>query len=322
MPRRTPPVDRQVIDPFYPSNALLKKRLIDFDTGSSKLEVQHEAWLREAMRIASPNSSFHIHLYGFASQLGDVEANRKLSLDRMNSVLSFMQRLDKRSLSSVSAWQRYGEDRSPGPANDDSPEWRAVEVHIFIGEAPIVDPPPEVTEVTTKVVPPLPGGERFSNWSVASPGGMVVAVPVGVGVNIFFIRLEPRGDLRAYIQPVGAFGAGLGATNIRLFWQLIQSILTGIQLSSLEFKPVTTPVPVTWEEMETSLVRVSSGGAGLIRGVGMTVITFENEVWFRGESGQPLRDAVQLFQFTTYGKNWQLGAGATIAVGKLVRFDS
>ena len=41
--RKTPPVKVQVIDPYFTSNAFLKKRLIDFDTGSAELEEQHKA---------------------------------------------------------------------------------------------------------------------------------------------------------------------------------------------------------------------------------------------------------------------------------------
>ena len=96
--RKTPPVKVQVIDPYFTSNAFLKKRLIDFDTGSAELEEQHKAWLRHCMNVVKVNSSFHVRLFGYASRLGSAERNRRLSLNRMNSVYTFMQNIDRRGL--------------------------------------------------------------------------------------------------------------------------------------------------------------------------------------------------------------------------------
>ena len=41
MARKSPPVKAQVVAPLLHSNAFLKGRLIDFDTGSAALEAQH-----------------------------------------------------------------------------------------------------------------------------------------------------------------------------------------------------------------------------------------------------------------------------------------
>ena len=43
--RRTPPVAKQVIPPFRPTNALLQARLIDFDTGSAL------SWFKRGLRL-------------------------------------------------------------------------------------------------------------------------------------------------------------------------------------------------------------------------------------------------------------------------------
>lgn len=81
--RKTPPVAKQVIPPFNPTNALIQARLIDFDTGRAELEEQHKTFLLQAMGRAKPNSGFHIRIFGFASHLGDAKKNEKLSLARM-----------------------------------------------------------------------------------------------------------------------------------------------------------------------------------------------------------------------------------------------
>ena len=231
MARRTRQVANQVIEPFHSSNARFKKRLIDFDTGSANLEAQHETWLRQSMNIARTNSAFHVRVFGFASKLGNAKFNKALSQGRMNSVLSFLQKIDQRTLSSVEAWESHGSDDSPGNAKDNSPEWRAVEVHMFIGEIPPSPVPPNVTPVKPKVIQ-LPGGERFREWSVATPGGAFIAEVVGGGFNVFIIKNEKRNETRGYIQPVAGVGASLSVSGLKMVWNIVQQIITGVQYSA------------------------------------------------------------------------------------------
>lgn len=319
MVRRTPPIAIQVIEPFISSNARFKKRLIDFDTASANLETQHEAWMQQSMAIARTNSAFHVRVFGFASKLGDAKFNKTLSQSRMNSVLSFLQKIDQRTLSSVEVWEAHGEDVSTGGESDNSPEWRAVEVHIFIGQIPPSPVPPNVTPVKPNVIP-LPGGERFKEWSVATPGGAFVAAVVGGGFNIFFIKNEKRNETRGYIQPVGGVGASVGLKGLKMVWNIVQQIVTGVQIAPPDFTSVTPPHPVTWEEMEGCLVRVSSAGGGALIGGGFAVITFSSSgVYQYGPSGIPIKVAEDLFQFTSTGKNWQVGVNASVVMGPLAR---
>jgi hypothetical protein len=168
----------------------------------------------------------------------------------------------------------------------------------------------------------LPGGERFKKWSVASPGGTFISAVVGAGFNIFFIKNEKQNEIRGYIQPVAGVGASLGLSGLKMVWNVIQQIITGAMPSAPDFTPVTPPHPVTWQEMEGCLVRVSSAGAGLGPGATFAVITFASSgVWQHGPSGTPIHVAEDLFQFTAAGENWQVGAGASVAVGPLVRVD-
>lgn len=153
MARKAPPIPIQVVEPFISSNARFKKRLIDFDTSSANLEAQHEVWMQQSMAVVRTNSAFHVRIFGFASKLGDAKFNKTLSQSRMNSVLSFLQKIDPRTLSNVEAWETHGEDLSSGGERDNSPEWRAVEVHIFIGEILLSPVPPNVTPVKPNVTP-------------------------------------------------------------------------------------------------------------------------------------------------------------------------
>ena len=72
--------------------------------------------------------------------------------------------------------------------------------------------------------------------------------------------------------------------------------------------------------MEGCLIRVNSAGVGAARGVGYTSVTFSSGgVYQYGPSGGPISVAEEILHFTTFGNNWQTGAGGTIAVGPLFK---
>jgi len=180
------------------------------------------------------------------------------------------------------------------------------------------------TEPATGSTPlwPPPGGDRFTQWEIAAPGGAFVAAGVGGGFNIYFIRNPLRGDMRGYIQPVGGVGGGVALPGLRMVWNLVQNIVTGMQYSNPDFTAVTSCLPVTWEELEKCLVRVSSVGAGAVFvGGAAAVVTFtSSKVWQWGPHGAPWNvEAGDLFQFRTIGKSWQLGVGGSVVAGPLVR---
>jgi hypothetical protein len=318
MARRTKPIQTQVIPPFRRSNARFQARLIDFDTDSATLEQQHEAFLRTSMNAAKLNSGFHLRLIGFASKLGDAGHNQKLALKRMNAVVSFLQKIDQRTLSSIEAFQNQGESASAGGERDDSPEFRAVEVHLFIGEIP-PEPPPGNNKPVPIVPVPLPGGPRFKEWSIASPGGVAVAEGVGGGFNIFIVKNDKLADQRAYIQPAVGIGASLSLSGLKGAAQIIQQILTGAQGSAPDFQDVTASFPVTFDEIDKCIVRVASAGAGLAKGASFAAITFGGEVTHHGPSGGPIRTAEDIFKFVAAGEGFQLGVGATDLVGPLIK---
>ncbi len=88
----------------------------------------------------------------------------------------------------------------------------------------------------------------------------------------------------------------------------------------MDFEPLTSPLPITWEELGDSLSTVSSIGGGIgPRGVTAIHTTIEApNVWRHSPSGVPIRKELQLFSFDYVGKNFQLGAGGSAVVGPLV----
>ena len=224
-PRRTKPIATQVIPPFSPSNARFQARLIDFDTDSPVLTSQHEAFLRNTMGAARLNSSFHLRLFGFASKLGSATHNDALAHDRMNAVVNFLQKIDQRTLSNIEAFQNFGESLSRGGERDDSPEFRAVELHLFIGPIPPPPPPPNNKPVVIEPVP-LPGGPRFKEWSIAAPGGVTIAEGIGFGFNMFMIENRKLAEKRGYFQAAAGVGASLSLSGLKGAAQVIQQILT------------------------------------------------------------------------------------------------
>jgi hypothetical protein len=319
--RRTPPIPVQVIGPLFPDIALMQARLIDFDTGSGELEDQHRTWLRNSTNRAKTNSSFHIRVYGYASHLGTARVNEHVSQARMNSVLNFMQAMDARCLSSIELWTRFSDRNSSGDNDDDSPEWRAAEVHIFIGDM-LPPPPPGLTRPWRPRVLPLPGGTRYKEWEIAAPGGVVVTpfiVGPSGGFNMFVVK-SPTGEMRGYIVPAAGVGASPSIPNVKGIVSIAQSVITGPSYSSMSFQHLTASHAVTWDEIESCLVTVTGAGIGLVRGISTGHIKFEcPSVYQYDSSSQPNHFPETIFEFDSGGKDWQLGASATAVGGPLIK---
>jgi hypothetical protein len=147
-----------------------------------------------------------------------------------------------------------------------------------------------------------------------------VAEIIGGGFNVFFIKNTKTNETRGYIQPVGGVGGGFSLSGLGAAARILQQIITGVQGAAPDFTDVTPPEPVTWEEVEGCLVRVTSASAGLVKGGGVAIITFASSgVQVYGSSGFPLTKAMDLWQITAVGEQWQLGAGGSVVVGPLVQ---
>lgn len=328
--RRTPPVAKQVIPPFRPTKALLQARLIDFDTGSADLEQQHKAFLIQAINRAKVNSAFHVRIFGFASHLGDAGANERLSRARMQSVFNFLKNQDGRVLNSLEMFQAFGESASGGGERDDSPEFRAVEVHIFIGEIPPIDPPGK-KKVDPPNRPTLPGGPRSGLWAVAAPGGATFTVGPSIGpltagatfgANFFQVRNEVTKEVRKYATVALGLGASLGLpAGITSLKNILQTLATGPNFSGVSFTAVFPPHAVTFEEVESCLVTVEGTNAGVgVLSASIAVITFNCPgVTQFGPSGTPIKVAEDIWSFNSSGRNFQLGVGGSATTGPMIR---
>ena len=328
--RRTPPVPKQVIPPFSPTKALLQARLIDFDTGSANLEQQHKAFLIQAINRAKVNSAFHIRIFGFASHLGDAGANERLSRARMQSVFNFLKSQDGRVLNSLEMFQAFGESRSGGGERDDSPEFRAVEVHIFIGEIPPIDPP-DKKKVEPPNRPTLPGGPRSGLWAVAAPGGATFTVGPSIGpltaggtfgANFFQVRNEVTKEVRKYATVALGLGLSLGIpAGITSLKNILQTLATGPNFSGVSFTAVFPPHAVTFGEVESCLVTVEGLTAGVgVLSASIALITFNCPgVTQFGPSGTPITVAEDIWSFNSSGRNFQLGVGGSATTGPMIR---
>jgi hypothetical protein len=296
--------------------------LIDFDTDKSDLEEQHQTWLSGSMTRAKANSSFYIRLFGYASHLGDGAENNRVSQARMNEVLKFLQRMDSRAVSSLEMWMRFSDAYAFGGRDDNSPEYRAVEIHIFIGDMPVPPPPPNSTPIRHRLIP-LNGGPRYRGWSVASPGGVVVTplfVGPSGGFNMFVVKNNTTGDMRGYIVPSVGGGVSPSIPGLKGIISAVGQIFTSTSYSSMSFTPLTASHAVTWEEIEACLVTVTSAGFGVGRGVSTANIKFESPgVNQYGPSSVPITVAETIFNFSSSGKDWQLGGSATAVAGVLHR---
>ena len=314
--------------PYVRSDAARKTRLCNFDSTYKQqgytLHLEHKNELDKLLNFVSQTSSFSVWIIGYASKKGNAVSNKQLSANRALAVENYL--VSKNPLfgdeDRLARFDFVGDTGYIAARTDDSADERAVEIHIFIGNP---KPPPPPGPIKPRPRPPLPGGPRFMQWEIATPGGIVLTFPVGGGFNVWFIRNLKTQELRGYLQPVAAVGASVSLTSLNAAFLLLQSVITGTSFStdSLDFTVVTAPTPVTFEEVEQSLVRVTGGGAALIHGASAFIVTFDSAtIQVYGPSGLPLATSAQLWQVIMAGENKGLGAGLSVAVGPLKRVDS
>jgi len=310
---------------YIPSNAARKTRLIGFDASYAAsgyaLKPGHTVELDKLVDFVSRTSEFSCWIVGYASKAGNHHANKTLSANRALSVETYLK--SKNGLfgdeERLALFLARGDEGYVASEGDNSADERAVEVHIFL--SPVPPPPPPTHVDPPRHKPPLPGGPRFVNWQVATPGGVFVAEVIGGGFNIFFIKNTDTNEMRGYIQPVAGVGAGLSVSGLKVIWSIIQRLITGAQYSAPEFQDVSPPQATTWEEVEGCLVRVASAAGGVLKAsYGYAVITFSSDgVYHYGPSDVPIKEDMDLWQFTVKGQTWQAGVNASEVVGPLVR---
>lgn len=302
--RRTPPVSVQTTAAEITSKATIKKRLIDFDTGSAALEEQHKHWLNSLLRPLMRLNAFTVKLHGFSSKQGNAQFNKKLSMSRMLAVRDYLQQVDDRTKSSTRLLEENGEAASAGNEKDDegTAKWRAVEVHIFDA-----NPPPDLPgqEVKPHIVP-LPGGVRYTDWAIAVPGGANWAL---AGFNIIAVRNEATGEKRGFINPVAGAGPSV---NIPLN-TLIQ-LATNLSMKEVKYDKVKSGYPVTWAEVEKSTVEITSLTQG---DSASTSYSFRSSIHHYGAGGTPFKSVEHIIEFES--SSGTIGLGLFAGEGPLIR---
>jgi hypothetical protein len=309
-----------------PSDAVRKKRLVDFNTGKADLQPEHTDWLDETLRFLPAKREFWIWVYGYASKRGfhgERDPNRNegrnttLSIDRANAVVGYLEARNRLITPRVRRFIARGNKSYVAPAGDDSPEERAVEVHIFLDEEPPI--PPDLEE------PPCYGGKRYRKWAIATPFGITgTALPgllVAAANIVVFRRLEgPQVD-RAYMAPaLGPGDSWTGPTGGKL-WEAFKAVFGKLNFSGMSFsKPVTAVTPFNFGDLHGASYHMESVSGGVVvTGYMEARFSASGPVWFRGSDGKCMRATRELVKMVDVsGKNLNLGIGASAVGGVLL----
>jgi flagellar motor protein MotB len=125
--------------------AFREVRLIDFTTGKADLQPEHRAWLTEATAAIPFTRNFRVYIIGYASKLNfrgenqshSDESNRDLSFKRANEVAKLMESVNPRITTNIERSFARGNQDYSATRTDNASAWRAVEVHIFLDDAPL-----------------------------------------------------------------------------------------------------------------------------------------------------------------------------------------
>jgi hypothetical protein len=305
-----------------------KIRMVDFETGKADLRLEHRAWLDDTARFLGNQGDYWVYIYGFASKLPPHGArnadesshfNRELSYARASAVARYLEKKDSRVSSRIREFSARGSDDYNAPKDDNSADARAVEVHVHL--SPVAPPPP----VNADPLPSLPGGARYSSWSVASPFGATVTVlPLVVAAaNVVVFRCkERRNETHPYLAP--GVGGGFSYTGPKLskLKDLIKNMLGNFSYSGMSFTDVTAITPFNFRDLDGATCDLLQASAGAGPGYQQARVSAHGQVWYRDSNGKPffgMRDFVTNVDVS--GKDLQLGVGASAVGGPLLRID-
>lgn len=311
--------------PRLQTNAVRKIRLIDFETGKATLQPEHIDWLDETLGFLPKTREFWIDLFGYASKLGfrgvnDPQGskilNQTLSFERASEVVRYMERRNNLVTPRVRRFLARGDEDAKEPAGDDSPEERAVEVHVFLAEMPPT-PPPGVEEEE-----PCPGGKRYIKWSVATPFGITLTPFPGLVVTgnvVAFRRDQAPVVHRFYLSPGVGVGFSYSGPKLSKIKDLIKDLLGKFNYSGMSFTPVTADTPFNFKDLSGATCQIVSAGAGVGPGYQKARLDVSGKVWFKQSNGKCFfsnRNFVT--NVDTSGKDLQLGVGASAVGGPLL----
>lgn len=201
------------LDPFVRSDADFQRRLINFPTGKSELTPGHMRWLDTLLKSTPATREFHCIVYGYASKLGDAAANERLSYDRANNVIRYLETRDPKYTTRTELYRAFGENDPSYKAgeSDNDPAWRAVEVHCKFDKPPIIKP-------GSLKVPRKPAPTHMK-WSVSGYFQLTASVVqvAQFGIALFKFRDDETGVVRTYLVPITGVGYSFDVTKVLSF---------------------------------------------------------------------------------------------------------
>jgi len=321
--------DASFVDkPFltFAKPAFRAARLVNFPTGSPDLQIPHQDWLVQTTAAIPPGRNYKIYIVGYASQLGfrgkDAQgsdnANLNLSYRRANRAAQMMEVINDDIANHIDTFQARGNRDYAAASTDDSPFWRAVEVHVFLDDPP---PPPPSLEAP----PPCPGGQRYRKWSIATPAGFTWSPVPGaaVGANLVALRKDegtPRTHYYLALQAGGGWSYSGPAKAVGLIAKAIEFIKGSVSVSELDFTSFTAETPFNFGDLDGASCLIVSVGAG--RGIGyqLVKVSVSGKVWFRETSGHCMFQTEDFFtNIDSSGKDLQKGVGGSGIGGPLLK---
>jgi hypothetical protein len=302
------------------------KRLINFPTGKADLGIPHQDWLVQATVAIPPGRNYRIYIVGFASQLGYAgmgaegsdAKNLNLSFQRANRSAQMMEAINPDISNHIEVFQARGNRDYVAAPTDDSPFWRAVEVHVFLDDPP--PPPPEL-----EAPPPCPGGRRYRKWSIATPAGFTWSPVPGavVGANMVVLRRD-EGIVAThyYIAPQAGGGVSYSGPSraVGLIAKAIQLIRGSLSLSGMSWTPFTADTPFNFGDLDGATCHIASAGAGRGVGVQASDVSVSGQVWIRESSGKCMFKTGDFFtNVISVGKDLQFGIGGSAIGGPLIK---
>jgi hypothetical protein len=295
---------------------------------SRQVLPEHKAWLDETLRIVRRRGHYWIDIVGYASKLRprasrdeakSIQYNRDLSLKRASEVAFYLEFSDASVGPHIREFAARGnEDYAAAPTHD-SPDERAVEIHLSLAVSPPV-PPAQVEQSK-----PFPGGARCAQWAIAVPFGITATVVPGLvgAANVVVFRCcEGRGATHAYLTPGVGVGVSYSGPPLSKWKGIVQSLLGTMSYSGMSFANVTSIVPFNFNDLEGATCRLVQAGAGAGPGYVYAYLSVGGPTWYRtphGELVKGYRDFVK--NVGVGGKDLQIGAGGSGVGGPLLKLD-
>ena len=278
--------------------AFRSNRLIDFKTGSPDLQAEHEVWLKETAQMLPAGRNFHVFIIGYASKLGfhgaaeqsSDDKNVQLSFARASSVARLMEGVNARVTTRIDQFLAHGNHDYVAIGTDNSSFWRAVEVHVFLDEAP--PPPPNVGPP-----PPCSGRPALSKVGRRHPGrdqrhGR--SRRHRRGESVVFRKEEGAPIVHWYFAPGVGAGFSVSLPSTRRVKDLVKELIPpGLRkflglpsASGMSFTSFTAETPFNFGDLDGATCRIESLGVGAIAGFLAARLSVDGQVWFRDSSGK------------------------------------